>query len=392
MLKKIRLFLTFTIFLAFLLLPLETITLYLLFALLIVVNYKAFFQLKFIFKNIYTIQWFLLIGCWLYGLIIGFINGNETTYIIKNFAGMAVYSLFVILYYYKPEILVIKKILFFSSVFSTLFTIIMWVTKHILNATYIIDSIPIINNYSNGVGVNILYSTQILIFISLGICIYDIITCQRKKEFNKQMFCKLLIILLNSIAILICVKQGGFLLAYIMTILISVFFAVKERFKLTRNQIKVFIGSMVCLILLFLLFSFFTNGIVYKIFNPEDIGNSRRMEQIRLVFEESRFFGYGLGATFRNDILVTKVAPYGIEVVFINVIHKFGIFSLFIFFSYLLVYFKTLFQDSNHRTNLYAILCLSFLFPALGNPYLFHPLSILLHCFSLYLIDAQIEF
>ena len=103
-------------------------------------------------------------------------------------------------------------------------------------------------------------------------------------------------------------------------------------------------------------------------------------------------FGKGLGGVipdYSRDAL-----GYGFELSFYNIVHKFGIFSVFIFASYLAPIFYSLNEIFYRTSKIYSYLPLIFmlyLIPAFANPSIFAPVCVIMHCIALYFIRSNIS-
>ncbi|WP_071441815.1 glycosyltransferase [Traorella massiliensis] len=329
-------------------------------------------------NNLFNIFCIILLLCWGYGVILGFIRGNQLSYIVRNFAGMTLYSFFIVLNIWKPNKKKIIKRLFTYSICVVILTIFTWlfIIKYPIN---FIASFPLLCDYA-GNGTNILYGNQVIIYISTGISLYYVLT-------KSNIFRNLIIYLLSFIATFICIKQGGFQLAFIAITAITLLLWIKERITLFSKRPILFICIILALIVIISFISYETKGIVYKIFDPNDSGNSIRIEQIFLAAEDFSFFGKGLGASFSNGLIRSTEFNYGMEVSYVNVIHKFGIFSILIFLSYIATYWKAYFiTKKDNLIAIFSIASIAFLYPSLSNPYLFHPLCVILHVIALYVL------
>lgn len=336
-------------------------------------------------KDKYSYFSIALIIIWLYGVILGIIKGNNLKYIAMNFAGMTLYSAFFMFKAYEPTFSRIKKIIINAGVFCMVLTMIVYIceVQYYTIMHDIIIMIPIIGSYAGG-GNNILYSTQLVLFCVIGLSANDLLY---KKNVTKN----LIISVLGFITVFIGIKQGGFQLAYLATILLVVLFYIKNRISFFSIHKWFYLTSIFACVIVIMLFSFYTNGILYRIFDVNDIGNSFRIEQLILGIKDCNFFGNGLGATFSTGVIVFPLQPYGIEITYLNILHKFGFLSVFIVLSYLVVYIKA-YSINNMNSNSYTLFCIfliSFVFPSLGNPYLFHPISVILHSLSMYFLFSK---
>ena len=112
-----------------------------------------------------------------------------------------------------------------------------------------------------------------------------------------------------------------------------------------------------------------------------------RVVQGKALIEDFTLFGKGLGGTVPN--YSRDSLGYGFELSYHNIVHKFGVISLFIFGSFLLPIFYSLYSIFLRPNRVYSYLPLIFmlyLLPAWGNPMIFTPVSVVLHCLALYFI------
>jgi len=124
--------------------------------------------------------------------------------------------------------------------------------------------------------------------------------------------------------------------------------------------------------------------LVYSIFDQKDVGNSVRLDQLNYLVNDLTLLGHGAGALIKNYRY-----GYSVELVYVNVIHKYGLMSVFIFLGFALTFIK-LFITFKTSVFLTAILFsfMMYVVPALGNAILFAPLSVFLHVTVLYTISC----
>lgn len=116
--------------------------------------------------------------------------------------------------------------------------------------------------------------------------------------------------------------------------------------------------------------------------------NAIRYEQMNYLIDDLTFLGKGLGAGLSTGYERDGMG-YGFELVYLNLIHKVGIFSILIFYSYCLTLYraiKNLYRGYNMRYSATALGAMCFLFPSVGNSYLLSPVAVVLHCVALYLL------
>ena len=130
--------------------------------------------------------------------------------------------------------------------------------------------------------------------------------------------------------------------------------------------------------------------VIDSIISMETATTHPRVIQAQALINDFTFFGKGLGGIvpgYSRDLL-----GYGFELSFHNIIHKFGIISIFMFASFLAPIFYSVQKIIYKSSSLYSYLPLVFmlyLFPASGNPTIFAPVSVILHCVALYLIRGN---
>jgi hypothetical protein len=124
-------------------------------------------------KEFYISLSFLLI--WVYGIIIGFYNGNNNSYIFRNFAGMTIYLLYIFLYNSNLNTKTIEKLLISLSLFASILTIIGYFLTFSLDSD--ISSIPVLNTFQLGEGV--LYSNANYMYISYMVGLYSFLIIKK---------------------------------------------------------------------------------------------------------------------------------------------------------------------------------------------------------------------
>lgn len=331
-----------------------------------------------IYNGIYTRVSIIMLVMYIYGLLIGILNGNNYIYIIRNFAGMSVYSVGFILLNSKIKEETIVRILKGISAITPFVVIIIWINENVFH--YVdMENVPWFNQYQG----NILFVTRETIYIIYGISLYRIIV-QKKKIIRSIVF-----IIATLLSVVTFNNTDGDLLAIIMlTIIIFLVFAKK-------NRNKFFVGFAVGLLFLIPLYCILYSEemIISKIFSMNDGGNLKRLEEIKYIFgEDFAVLGNGLGASVGN--LGTRGLNYGTEVIYANLFHKFGVFALIILYAYVITIIKAikvLYRSENDENDIIPLMCMGYLFPSLANPMLFGVSVVLMHCIALILIDNRLD-
>lgn len=322
----------------------------------------------------------LLIIVWIYGFFRGLYLGNTRGYIIRNFAGLSVYITYYLILYFKLDLKRLKSFLYKAGIYAILLTLITYIDTQVLK-TYILKNIPILNHYRSG-GHNVLIMNQFLIFPIILLSLNNI-------RIGNRGLLNVFIFIVASFDILIANNQGGFIVGYFIYIMIFIF--ASGIIKIRTNKLgKILLISFIIFALIASIFAIYKmpNSFLSEIFSPDAPGNNIRLKQVSMIIKEITFWGKGLGATFDSYVRISEF-PYAVEVVYLNLIHKFGVLSTIIFFSYFYIFYKAarfIVNNRNIENSLIAIGLISFIFPAISNPYLFSPYVVVSHTISFILL------
>jgi hypothetical protein len=364
------------------------------FILIIIFSLPSIIRIKYL-KRIYQQKnlvdfiplFFLFV--WNYGLLIGFVYQWPIKHIISNFAGMTIYSVYYALKL-NPDVCKNKilKILLIAVVLNTTIIVIISTPKSIHHWSAIL-----LHSY------RIFYSVgTLLIFLPAALSIYGLLHLNDPLDTTNQFLQKIkipLIILVYIFSTYILVyntNSKGFLLGWLA--LVAIISGLKLIKIITgKNSFSVSDSIGWLFVVTSAIFISISPGpaeeiAVNNIFSPVEKSNSIRMEQMEWMIEDSTFWGRGLGASIEG-YQRNSIKTYGFEVVYLNVVHKFGIFSGFVFLGYLLtllLIIKNLWLNQNTLNTIIALGCMTYLFPSVGNPLIFHPIAVILHVMALYLL------
>ena len=123
---------------------------------------------------------------------------------------------------------------------------------------------------------------------------------------------------------------------------------------------------------------------VETIFGAQSLGNAERYAQAQELLDDVVPFGHGLGAPITSGYSRSVTYPYGFELSFLNVIHKFGVFSLFYFAFLLYSGYRILTSQKPILERSAALGLLGYTFPAIGNPVLFAVQAVFIHMLALH--------
>jgi hypothetical protein len=337
-------------------------------------------------KEDYIALVFLLV--WLYGFFRGLLNGNNRQYVVANFAGMICYFFYFVLLAFKCNLKILTKLLFLSGFILSLIVILRMVF-FVLGVT--IPFFKDIDIYLSSTGQSRVYFSNIAITYSLfGSSFYALLFPFNLKtsSFLYRRGVAFLNFVLTAIVIFFITSSKGFLLGG-LAILGLIIFASYIRDLLIVKFNKGVFGVILIVILLFsflVYFGYFT--IIENMFSAQDISNKMRYEQLHFILDDLTFFGKGLGATI-DGLVRSEDAPYGYELTYLNLVHKFGFMSLFLFIGWIYMFIVSMRFIFMKKQTLYAIVALAslgYLFPSLGNPLLMHPSLVVLNCLTLYFL------
>jgi hypothetical protein len=343
--------------------------------------------------------YFLLI--WAYGVVVGLLNKNNLSYIIENNAGLVLY----ILYYSFIQARLSKEKLLRTIMYGALFAGILTLIIFFLMYIFGIGNNPIfkilVGEFATGssTGQNRVYFLgQLCIFVPL--CIYLAkITMSKMQilEWESTAFSQRNIVK-DSLLFFACVcvtvfftASKGFMLGFCFLFLMIPILIFTNSLK--RGVISgkfIFYLSVLFLVLVALLSLNYSN-IITAIFSEQDDANVLRFEQLYYIWNDLNFWGNGSGAVVPGyERNLDK--PYGFELSYINLIHKVGFLAIVIFILFINFFFKCFKQIIRNEDSKYAIAALgsmTYLFIAIGNPILFAPQSVLLHCVAIYFIRSN---
>ena len=322
----------------------------------------------------------LIFFVYLYGLALGLIYENQPGYIIRNFAAL---SLLPFVYY--------TCIYFFSAQYIFIFAISVGLLNLLVTiSAYFLQKIGLdisLFPYSSIYGTiggatdydapRFWYSMQTMMYSLWSALLFKILIRHSKRatgfqtvydDYQLGHIATLVIWALLSVAAFILpLTKGGFLAA--IAISITVFFFSPR--KAEKNWILI---SFSLLTVIFTSPLWFSNvwPSVSGIFSSAGDSNSIRYEQFHYLIEDLDFFGRGLGATIPGYAR-SEDQPYGFELTYVNLIHKFGFFGVLLGIFYFYIFFEFARNLRKRHTAIisaYGLGMIAFIFPSIGNPML----------------------
>jgi len=346
----------------------------------------------------------IFILVWVYGAVIGVLFGNDTSYVFSNFAGMLFYFSYYVLLFYKLKRKVLLKVLIGASWAMIFISISAYFLKfHILLKDSWLGFIwgSIISGSSTGQP-RYYFIPQLTIFSFLALIILSFLEPKKYKDalrqahlenfhlLPKSFLSKCLALALSLFCLLWLPASKGYMLAGIMLfILLSIVISIRK-FLLSNMRksgsfiLSLTLGSAIFLCLVFTDYY----SIIENIFSTKDISNAIRYNNFHAIIGDITFEGRGLGAVL-SDIRSTDLT-YGTELTYVNLFHKFGLMALPLFWAYSYTFLLTLKKINKSRIPIiYPVASLGammYVFPAIGNPMLYAPTMVILHCMVLLLI------
>lgn len=196
-------------------------------------------------------------------------------------------------------------------------------------------------------------------------------------------------LVISSISLLFVSASKGFMFGviYIVGVIILYFIYKMLSGKISLVRILLLFAFVLPTLYFFLEYFEYLN-IIYDMFSDEDESNVERYDQMVYMLKDISFFGKGLGSLIPGTQR-SELAPYGYELSYINIVHKFGFMSLFIFAGWFYMMKKSIIGFLKVIDNKYYLVVFSslgYLFPSVGNPLIFGPNLVVLTATSLYIL------
>lgn len=335
----------------------------------------------------YTILVLGVLAMWLWGFFVGLLNGNNVLFVVRNFAGILLYINFFLLQVVDVNVERVIKCVFSIGIFVLVCVLIARVLYASIGApqVYKTDTLRwLLGKIDGNDGVysrvSIRIASESALFPLVSISLYKVIYTSKKRIFY-------LLILIITVIEIIWTRSDGYLLALIVLVAIGGLGFVVNSGKSRVHLLFAALGMM----LLFCIVLVNTEEIInliLKFFTANDEGNAIRYNQLNSIASELNVFGNGLGATFQT-VNKEKDFPYSIEVIYLNIVHKFGVFALIYFTSLIKTYFDCIKNICINRAVYEMYVCIglmSYCVIALGNPILFAPQNVIFHTIVLYVL------
>lgn len=338
----------------------------------------------------------LIFGVWLYGIFLGLFLGNNKQFVFMNFAGMTAYLIYYCLLITNFSKEFIYKLVIYIGLFILIQNIIISILLFVFNVNvYYGDNkiIGVLFGYFLGGSstgqIRVLSPSQLIVFPIFTITLAYFFN-KHLKRYENIKFLKnftTVYLFLSIFTVIFLPASKGYVLAGVAIFLFVILFSETAKGKINLKR-SAFIFILFISLLVILNFSGYIN-IITSMFDEDDVSNIARYSQLTFLIEDMKLFGNGLGSLVEGSSRNAD-KPYGFELTYINIIHKFGIISLILFLIYLYTIIKIYVEYKKNlicKRYIYASMGLmAYLFPSIGNPILFGPQAVVMHVLALYLL------
>lgn len=347
-------------------------------------RYPMFSYADKISSKILVYIWISIVISWIYGVLLGLFNQVPAELVFRNFFGLLVYMIFPYLLLIRPS----PKQLIITVILAGLVQAV-----YGIQASFEMIQNPSLFIIENSVSDSrTFYSTGLVILFPLfSISIAHFILPRRiyinnysSKIINSTN--KVIFLIIIMYALIVPAMSKGFILALFM--LITFFIALSFYYTVKTGIINVRTIIIVCITLFIFiyLFSNYYNIISYS-YGSDEISNSRRSEQYYYLMSDLTWIGHGLGASLSSGY--TRDGGYGMELTYLNIMHKLGLFSIFLFLSYLLTLFvaiSRIMRCVRVFESVFVLGSMGYLVVGAGNPILLSTVGVTLHSIGMYIL------
>lgn len=342
-----------------------------------------------------AVLWIGVIGSWFYGALLGVALGNAPESVARNFFGLLLYALMPLLLLARVDTIALVRTIIAAGFVQCIVAI-------IFTALFPPDLVSLLEARSIS-DFRSVYSVGFIVMFPLltaGLA-------TRWLRFDSTGHAKLPrlvlvaskppVIVVVVLALIVPAMSKGFILATGVLIFGMLILA------LLRPASRRF--RVVCVVLLFATIGALLPRIppealdlIRISFSVDEGGNTIRAEQYRELVREIDAVGNGLGATLRSGYRRDDTG-YGFELTYVNLLHKLGVSSIFLFASYgftLLLAGARALRGHRAFESCFAIGCMGYLIVGSANPLLLSPVAVTLHCIAMYLLirpslDVKVE-
>lgn len=321
-----------------------------------------------------------LLFVWIYGFSLGIIKSNNLVGVVRNFAGLLFYLLYFFMVFSGITRSKLLKVLVNASIVYLIISLSLGASNFLNNELVEFDE-------HGTSSLRLYFSTGQLILIPTLFIFLTGSSPALRSDFDRLAIVKRNNLVIVGIILSLILSGGkGFYLE--LASLFVLFFSLSFLRFFTKGMLGYW--SLFWLVTCAAIGIYFFNeiiSIVLSLTTMEFDASHPRVIQSKALIEGFTWFGEGLGGTVPN--YSRDPLGYGFELSYHNIVHKFGVISLFIFGSFLIPIFYSLHSIFLRPGKIYSYLPLIFmlyLLPSWGNPTIFSPVSVVLHCLALYFI------
>lgn len=348
-------------------------------------NDARFGPLDKICSKILVFIWLGIVISWGYGVVLGLLNQVPAEFVFRNFFGLLIYIICPVLFFLLPK----RKDLIVTVILAGFVQVIYGVQAFL--SIFKDPSLFIVQNSLSDS--RSFYSTGLVIIFPLFATSLAHFMLPRKLFFNDYDSAiidstkKIYFLMIVAFALIVPAMSKGFILAVFMLIvyliLISIFYLFKTG---TITKVSIFALILLSSLFAYLFFNYF-DLIVYS-FSSDEISNAKRSEQYNYLISDLSLAGHGLGAPLSSGFS-RDASGYGMELTYLNIIHKLGVFSVFLFSSYLLTIFVAtirIVRGIYVFESVFVLGSMGYLVVGAGNPILLSTVGVTLHSIGMYLL------
>lgn len=338
---------------------------------------------------------FFFLCVWIYGIVIGCLKNNRTSYIVANFAGMFCYSIYYVLILVNFSHRKVTKLLQIASISTSIICVFYFICDSIGIDSNIFETVIGGVNRGSSTGQLRIYFTGLTVAYSFWTVSFFYIFLPKQEYMlyyleTSRTFLYFIFSLL-TFALYFATASKGFMLGGICLMLALLCLLYGNKLKTGKVSVTFFKMLVIVFILIIIIIVSGYFNIITTLFDSEDVSNEVRYLQLMYIVDDMDWLGNGLGAVIPNYSR-DENAEYGFELSYFNIVHKFGIFSIVLFINWCYVFFiafRNIYKRENLQNSLYVLGSMGYLFPSIGNPLVMHPTCVVLNCLGLYLLRKR---
>lgn len=325
----------------------------------------------------------LVFFTWVYGVLLGLSKGVVVEHAFSNFAGLSVYLIFYVFFFWV-DLETSRKALFWASIIASVFAL-----YSVLERAVTGDLVVSGDSISSGRVVfsgAFLYVVPFLLMYLMSISPGESFTPTVGKVALINKIKKFFLFMVFSFTLIVPALSKGFILVYCF--LFFLFFIVGSCYACIEKR-----TNRIFLILFFFVFLFALGLLLWTDFfeimifslSSKEASNSVRSEQFDYLLNEWSIEGAGLGSSLISGYSRDETG-YGFELTYINIVHKLGVFALPLFASYIVPVvfgFKCIFTKGRRVIGGWVLGLMAYLVPGAANPMLLAPEFVVMHFIAL---------